>query len=355
MERARRRGFTILELLVVISIIVLLAGMIMAVVVMVRNAARVAQTRAIMHGALVGVSTTAMRTNVSISPVEHPLANSLEPRSAFVRGETIAGAFTLGDAVDAVNPALRVADVTTIGGTDVSHVLWPSDRYCGTGPPRDCDAPMLFGMERRYLTIIGTGYGLHSVRRLPALTSLNDRSPPDGKLDTPLDDTKYPNTLESASGNLADGTTFEIEQKKLFDYIFGPEVLSELTAMGGIRTADSTDSSSTLICNNRLRSWGTTITRFDYNQVHSLGIVRDASGNWTPYRLRGPALYDAWGREILAYLASNGSLVFESAGKDGVFRWNPGGDAVFETDASADVAGGDDYDGSRDNLATGQR
>jgi prepilin-type N-terminal cleavage/methylation domain-containing protein len=363
----RRSAFTVIELLVVVSIIAILSAMLLTTINYVRENAKVNKTKAILHGALVGVSTTSMRTNVNVSPVEHPLASTMATaslsRPAFYRGEAVTSCFAVGDAVATTGQAYMVADPKTVDGTVIANLLMPSDRYGGGTGPTDTDSPMLFGYDRRYLKVLGTGYGLHSVRRLPAVSPINDRNG-DGVLDNPpyvenpASGVAYPNTLDQATGNLASTTSFEIEQKKLMDYIFGPEVLSELSALDGIRAADDATGAavnSSLISNQRLRSWGPSEARWDASRIRivNCSVVRDVDGIWKPYRLRGPALYDAWGHEIIAFLASNGALVLESAGRDGVLRWNPGGDGVFQTGASDSTPSGDDRDGSKDNLDTG--
>jgi prepilin-type N-terminal cleavage/methylation domain-containing protein len=362
----RSSAFTLIELLIVITVIAILAAMILSVVNYLRDSVKGAKTKAIMHAAIVGLSTTAMRTNVNISPVEYPLANSRDygpflHRSLFVRSVAGAG-YAIGDAVAITGDALRVTDPTTLDPSVITQVLLPTDRYCGLNLPSDSDNPMIFGMPRQYLTVIGTGYGLHTVRRMPIVTSQHDQNPVDGILDMPYDDTHYPGSIDSGGGDLTlDTTSFEIEQKKLFDFAFGPEVMTELTSLNGIVTADDSGSQTiptTLICSSRLRGLAFAFqSTYDPRQVPKwvAPLVKDVDGNWKAYRLRGPALYDAWYHEILCYYGSNGGLLMESAGKDGFFRWNPGGDKVFQTAASADTPAGDDLDGSKDNLLTGQR
>jgi hypothetical protein len=63
------------------------------------------------------------------------------------------------------------------------------------------------------------------------------------------------------------------------------------------------------------------------------------------------AVYDAWGNELQMSTTSKDNLIVESAGADGVFRWGPGPDGVYQTDAftTARVPAGDDRIGWTDN------
>jgi hypothetical protein len=72
--------------------------------------------------------------------------------------------------------------------------------------------------------------------------------------------------------------------------------------------------------------------------------------DWKPYRLRGLAIYDAWGREVLYSIGSNGAMRLTSAGHDGVFKWLAGSNLIYDTPANARVARVDDHEGSSDNV-----
>ncbi|MBA3686838.1 MAG: hypothetical protein H0W72_16580, partial [Planctomycetes bacterium] len=72
--------------------------------------------------------------------------------------------------------------------------------------------------------------------------------------------------------------------------------------------------------------------------------------DWKRYQLRGIAIYDAWGREILCRWSSSGGLLLLSAGADGCVRWHPGQDSAYATVADATAPAGDDRDAQRDNI-----
>lgn len=70
----------------------------------------------------------------------------------------------------------------------------------------------------------------------------------------------------------------------------------------------------------------------------------------TPYRLRGPALYDAWGREFLFSQGAENAWRMHSAGRDGCLVFAPGSQAGYQSAANADAPAAGDADGSLDNL-----
>jgi prepilin-type N-terminal cleavage/methylation domain-containing protein len=362
----RRHGFTIIELLIVVTIIAVLAGMVLATINYLRESTKRATTQAILNAASAGLSMMATKNNISLAAIEHPLANTRDypgalTRSVFVRGQSGTG-YSQGDVVAQSGTPFTIADPTTIDPTSLTHVLMPTDRYAGLSAT-DTDDPTIFGLQRSYLTIVGTGWGLHSLRRLPELSPAHDRAPSDGLLDLPYDDAHYPGSMDNAGGDIyADTRTLEIAQKKAIDLAFGPEVFSELVALHGIITADDSGcegGGTAIICTQRLRSltgYGS-FTSYSPSSIpsRSAPMAKDVDGKWWAYRLRGPVLYDAWKREILCYQSSNGSMVFESAGRDGFFRWDPGPDGVFQTAAGDDTPSGDDKDATKDNQLTGQR
>ncbi len=84
----------------------------------------------------------------------------------------------------------------------------------------------------------------------------------------------------------------------------------------------------------------------------------DGSGTWRTYRLRGAALYDAWGSELLYVRTAAGRLALVSAGRDRCFALVPGlpdatGAPVFATVLTSGNQGptAPDRDGSLDNIS----
>ena len=361
----RTAGFTFLELMLVIAIISILTGMIFAVVNMARTAGYSAKTKSIMQIAMNGIS-LASSQGVTISPIPHPLANSsCSPspltRSLFLRGAGCPTQYSVAQPVDLIGEALVVKDPGTVDTSVLTRVLLPTDVYCGLTAPSTTDAPQFFGLDRQHMTILGSGLGLITYRRLPQIASWNDQNG-DGILDNPPytsnpgSGVKYPDSvyLENALGDITDNTAFEISNKKSFDYLLGAEIQGEIAQIGGIKTADT---GQALLSNYRLRAnaqyAGTTSSVWNATQYKGCNAVLDTDGNWKAYQLRGTAIYDAWGHEVLFFLAANGSFSFESAGADGVFRWNPGADGIFQTGATDSAPSGDDLDGTKDNITTG--
>jgi hypothetical protein len=88
------------------------------------------------------------------------------------------------------------------------------------------------------------------------------------------------------------------------------------------------------------------------------GFVKDSpigngKADWMPYRLRGAAIYDDWGREILVSPANNGGIRLMSAGADGVYVIDPGPNKVLDTDPDTARVSGDDREGVLDNVRVG--
>lgn len=84
------------------------------------------------------------------------------------------------------------------------------------------------------------------------------------------------------------------------------------------------------------------------------GRINDG-GTWKTYRIRGLALYDAWGTEILYQRTGAGTFVLISAGRDRCFAIRPRDDGTFATDISSGYAGtptAPDRDATIDNIRT---
>jgi len=317
-----RSAFTLIELLVVISIIAILAGMLLAVVPMAREAVKKSRTGTIVQQVALGMETSAAERGGYASIVPHPLAAFAPPRSEFCRADGISG-FTAGDPVDTTDPDVLITSDPVVAAhatyTGIrARILLPSDLYRGS------DQPLFFGVARERMTMLGSAAGLGSYTRLidPALAA-NVRA----------EDLKV-----SDNGTLAQ---LESQSRTAVELALGPAVTAELTTLGALKSTTT----GTLIAGARLYADKLSTTTWQAGQVRN-------GGTWTSYRLRGTAVYDAWGRELLVWFDGKGRYTVESAGKDGVFRFAPGANGTFDTNPWVTSPGSDDKDGSIDNITS---
>ncbi len=331
-------GISIFELLAVIAVIAVLASMLLAAAGAIKRSATRGKSEAILAAVRDALSVAAAERGGSLGSVEHPLAGSAAPRAVFVRADGAAEVASDGE-------ALTVGDLAWLPSADAGRVLMPDDRYQGGEDLGDCELPLLYGVERRRIGVLGASAPhITHVRHLPAIGAGFDDPLLPGKLATPYDANRYPDTMFLSRGALIPGRTLEEGTADALRYALA-QSYAELQQLGAISVSDKT---AALIKRERARR-----APGPDQETWRLGHVHD--GAWVPYRLRGAAIYDAWGIEILVSLASNGALRVESAGPDGVFRWHPGLDGNYQTAATADEPVGDDQDGARDNLGAAIR
>lgn len=306
-----RAGFTLIEMLVVITLIALLAGLVIASIGPIRQAARKSTTQAILQGIQQAMQVRSAKVGGFIAPAEHPLAGSKAPRRPFVRSG--------GSAVAGTGMALVGVLPTMLPAGDQGRLLLPDDHFA------DTSVPLLYGMPRRELGIIGAGLATVTQRRiLPEPIGGGTIAAPDsvGRLDDP--------------GEGVDAVG------KMVEIVLGA-TRTELGKLGAIYEApDDTN----LIADDRV--WSPQAAGV------TLRLVNKPTIAGTVYRLRGTGLYDAWGCEILYAIDGQDRVVLQSAGKDGAFRWSPGPDGTFQTTAEASGPGGDDRDASADNVVVGR-
>jgi prepilin-type N-terminal cleavage/methylation domain-containing protein len=339
MVNARRNAFTIMELLVVLVIILLLAGLMLAGVDALRRQSQKQKTATVISGIKLALETTGAQRGGTVSSVEHPLAGSSHipgARSVFIRSSGGAGLNTTGE-------ALVVQDLNWIPAADRSRVILPDDLYVGAADKSSCPAPALYGMPRSSLRVLGAAdQTITRFRRLPGPGTVYWDSAA-GALRTPLTAQIYPDPLHLYAPVIE--STLEAESAAVIAYVMGHTAGKEMRDLGAVVRADS-----------GVAMWSGRIRRDDLDgearSVWEPATYRDSDGSWYRYRLRGQAFYDAWGVEILVYQGPAGIQVL-SAGPDGCFRWSPGVDGVFQTEPGAAQPAGDDEDGSIDNLSSG--
>lgn len=314
MRCASRSGFTIIELLVVMVIIAVLTGMILAGMSVVRESLVKTRVRTALQ--LVRAALEARANNGAlISPVVHPFANTDERvgtgRALFLRSGS--NGFAAGAAVARTGSlAIEVGDPLWIAAAERSRVLLPDDVFDGV--VTSGDAPHLTGLTRRELTVLGAAAGLVSHIRLPDPSKERwaDRNG-DGLLDTPYDFTAGAYLRSSWwRVEVGDLTTTTCEQagSDFWSRILGTETSDDLAKLKFLVASPTT---WPLGVGDRVRLLTAAVVDPD-------GALVTVAGVAVPYRLRGTALYDAWGTEILAWTDSDGRLILESAGRDGHFR-----------------------------------
>ena len=401
----RRDGMTLIELLVVLAIIGVIAGMILAVAPLVRRRADSARTLAILTVVKTALTARAAERASLPSPVPHPLAGSScsggIARSLFIRandGTT---------AIATTGEALMVDNLSWVAAPDRNRVLLPDDLFSGRTTLGD--APALFGMPRFKLGILGAAGELYvRYRQLPALSPVYDSSPADSQLDAPYTSVRYLNRkhlvrggisftitaagagylvppILSVSGGTGIRATAMISNgavsRVLLDDAGDPGPVS-LPTVAVTSAAGDPGSGATITCqmhNDGAASQVFASAIADHlAELAGLGALAEPgsircadellaadgdptaawrprsillAGSWQRYRVRGQALYDVWGSEILYWSdPSTGTLKLTSAGPDGYFALKPDSAGSYNaTDLLPGFQPGQ-RDGARDNI-----
>jgi prepilin-type N-terminal cleavage/methylation domain-containing protein len=318
---AEQTAFTLVEMLVVISIMAILAALTLSAIKAVQQSNKRSKTQAIMQAVQQGLRLGSAEYGGSLAPAEHPLAGSREPRPAFVRGDLPHAS------VSTTGVAYRGVLLTNLAASDQGNLMLPDDRFA------DASVPMLYGATRRELTVLAPNYSwVTYYRQLPFQPT-------------------YATVVANPAtvGVIIDPNGQAGEGKELFAAIFSKGgTLEALNRLDGLYTPPDDDAAN-LIVNDRVWSATTAGVKVSSTTRVTVGGVEHT------YRLRGSAIYDAWGNEIFYRVSGDGStLTFTSAGRDGVLRFSPGGNGTFESDPWADAAAGDDRLGSDDNIVIGE-
>ncbi len=403
MTSTARRGFTMIELLMVISIIAVLSSMIVMVAMGLGGDAKKKKTGVIIATIRKGIELTIAGRGGSVSPTEHPFAGSRETRFPFVR----ATGTQYGSAnVATTGLAFTGVDLSQIAGgaAGVDHLLADDDVF------NDPRVPMLFGAKREVMCILGATQKLVTkYLQLPkpgpsSQTAANfyGKSVPVvtdnmGSASGPFTDTNIPNATNPTDAQDSDGTFgLAYDNKRALDYIFGASgagaELSSLKALasapdmdpatpdekrfkypivgpGGSGTDTFTPPNLTRFIEGTTNPDPSTAARVYTNaatdsspQISDTwkpGFIKHGTGGgpvYKEYRLPGLGVYDAWGHEILYSISHKGGVRLISAGADGVLKFNPGSNHTLETTLDTTkplttTPTGDDTDGAKDNVA----
>ncbi len=317
-----RHAFTLIEVLVVITIISLLTGMmIIGSSAMMKNA-KSQKTSAILTIVLQGLELQRMERGGALAPAEHPLAGSAEPRFIFTRGAT---------ALATAGLALTGVPAVNLPAAFQPRLMLPDDRFA------DPRVPALFGVRRSDLGVLGASLKeVQKYRRLP-LPSVAT-----AVIANPDDIVAYPN-LDCLVSSLA--TPGDSSQAVQFALNRG-NALTELQKLGALSEADESKG----VSGAGGRVWIPPEAAGASSAWKGSTFTNPDTSSRSGYRLRGIAIYDAWGREILYSLTGNGVICLTSSGPDGFFRVNPGHNATIETAADATTFSGDDLDAGHDNV-----
>ncbi len=317
-----RRAFTLIEILVVVGIILVLAGLILAGGRLLRETAKRGRTESILGMALQGIHTWAAEQGGLPSPAEHPLAGSRDPRSVFVRN--------LSGSCATTGLALAGVDQNNLMPADRDRLLLPDDRFA------DPAVPGLYGLRRDRLGVLGAGLGESTRFKMLPMQAMM------ASIIANPDDATVGRNIQPPDGPAAN--------VRLIQTVYGKGgALEDLVRIRAMWTPPD-DLPAHLSWHDRV--WSAT----------KAGVVVDGQAGITEggtvqhYRLRGPALYDAWGNEILVSVTEDGrNIRLMSAGRNGSFVWLPGSDGILQTDARSDVPAGDDHEASSDNVTLGER
>lgn len=340
-----RRAFTLIEILIVLTIMLLLAALVVTAYGALSRGARIGRTRTILTTVMAALESTGAAAGGGAAPVEHPLAGSAAPRSAFVRSAAAGSS-----ALDAAGEALQVRTLAWVSSADQPRVLLDTDVLA------DPTIPGLYGVPRGHLRVLGVGpRWVTSYRRLPDPT-------PAPTLAGPYDSTRYPDAdflvrpdlltwnERGVSTVIADAARVEADEaaSAAVERALG----SHRDTLAGLQALQRSDPGWPLLRHDRVRH-ETTAKPPTRDRLGAVGWLDDG-GVRKRYRMRGTAVYDVWGGEILLRIAGNGAYVVESAGPDGAFRWAAGPDGTLETAATAAAPAATDRDGALDNLRVGQ-
>lgn len=392
--RPRRLAFTMLELLVVISIMAILSAMILVGASAIMGNAERKKTETIIQTVKTGIELAIANKGSAISPTEHPFAGSNAEsgggRFKFVRGS---GNAAWGTNVSTTGTALKgVPNPDFLNGSQ-DQLMMLSDRF------EDERIVLLHGTRREDIGVLQslrkvvTKYRLLPMPPKPASPTTPRKviSPKTGIAESSYTDLLFPDTMIPSLAQMNDTTYGRLsDTKPALDYLFGnSSAQAELASLKALYNADptlpedqnpfrtgveqrtvaSTNGASVtepLVYSNVGTGGNQEFRNFEskwkpgYIPISSSGTTRTlesaGSSNWARYRLAGLAVYDAWNNELMTVTGGNNSYRVISAGKDGALAIQPGKDNHIDTTSiTVDTAGklqvdAKDLDGAKDNL-----
>lgn len=316
-EKSHQSAFTLVELLIVISIIAILVGLIFAGTSGLRASAQRATTTTILSVLSLGVERAAMDLGGAISGSQHPLAGNAPLTVGYLPDFADTGNLTYTGPM----PPFR-----NQGGLVDASNMASDDRFA------DPIAPHLFGMKRWRLKVLG----VESERVNPAVRLSDD--PDDFGV------ARY----RRANGDAFDSTHPHVWYRQWSQSIRASlgDTFDRLAELGAIRDPDP---DAEWIASGRLMKRASGQSAGSWFEGAVLNVSGD-DNKWVEYDLPGPYLVDSYGTEILMGNDPAGRTIFVSAGPDRSFRVHPGATGVLNsTDPFAIPASGD-HTAEADNI-----
>lgn len=377
----RRVAFTIIELLIVISIIVILVGLLMAGAQAVRKA-RIKSTSEVIVGMVATALAAAEGERKSLPIVPHPLASTrngtlldfkrgaIDPirlqekfKSARNGGPVSVALWSMSseNADFTVGKSVLPVSISILGGENVMiNAGWGDERLLANDVLADINAITAVGAKRELLGVLGVlDSNIHEHIRCPTVDKIEQRNITTGSIvlssvitDPFFDRFRVTPSLSFSSSGWVDDQEQAVKRALESSW-------AELGKVGGIRK-----SSGYSAWNNRY-VYDTSVN-FETSK-YTPGSLKVAT-KYKTFSLHGISVIDGWGVELFISKTANGRVRVISAGKDGCLRINPGTNGVIDTIFSrnfrgakeSDSAGslmdgldGDDKNGVADNISSG--
>ena len=387
---SRLSGFTLIELIVVISIMAILSALIIAAVQGLTGKAKEKKTAVIIRAVETGINLAVASRGSAISPAEHPFAGSQADaggsKYAFIRGDS-----RWSGSVSTSGTALKGVPNPSYLSADLDKLMMPSDIY------NEIKVPILYGAKREDIGVLQSLRKVVTKYRMlpmPPSGQTTVLSPVTGSLASSYQgdsNPDFPNTLIPTTGQLTDATFGKLaDAKSALDYLFGSSsAQAELSALKALYNADPTlpKDVNKFTFGIELRTVGSVTEPLVYTNAFNLtatgkdsdtyvvekkwkpsfiavtkggttATLAKNSSTWVRYRLPGLAVYDAWDNELFVTVGANDKYRVLSAGADGVLAVNPGKNNVIDTtfgSSSGDMRdklplASDDTDGAKDNV-----
>lgn len=377
----RAAAFTLIELLITISIVVILVGLLMAGAKAVRDASIKSRSEVIVGMVANGLA-AAVGERQSLPIVPHPLAGTKATRLVFRRGgidpirqeerhwaqrrtpwtgQSAPGILVEFNGTTEVYPT----GLMLLGGERVhfNNAGLARRRLLANDVFADTNIPIAFGAKRELLGVLGIfNADVHEHVLAPAVHHTSEqrdlvtRAISVAYPDVTAVTTNQPRLVVAPTASPADAGWYTNQEEAVRRAL--ESVWNELGKNQAIRKVTG----GTSVLGGRYR--------FDsmYNSTSPTwrpGHLN--SGGWRTVSLPGVSIIDGFGVELFISQAQDGRIRVISAGKDGCLRVNPGSNNAIDTTSNRTfttfVDGnessrfngltGDDRDGTYDNISAG--